>query len=452
METYPANSRIQTISLMVIAAVLLTYLIYWLRPVLVPFVVAVFVVSGITPILEYLENRLRVNRLVAAGITFLAGLMLMITLGISLWLSALDLAENAPAYRKRVTRIVTSVEAWLDFDRDGRPLALVPRSPVGIQQTNREDDSASTAPAEQLENAASSNLVPDASDDPANSDPANSDPAEEARVLSAGAGTNVAIENRLPIDLGADNSGQANAAPLLDAKNAPQGLTAENATREFKQFLDTILRDGFRIISSELVSLVSTSVVVLIYIFFLLLGRADLTSENETWKDIDQQIRSYLSLKTVISIATGAAFGLALALFGVPMAVTFGVLAFLLNYIPNIGPLVASILPVPLIILHPDGSIFWMFSAITVTSGIQVLSGNVIEPKLMGQSSDLHPVVVLLALMFWGMMWGITGMFLATPITSGIKIVLQRIDATKPVADMLAGRWPKTAQNPVKTA
>ena len=157
-------------------------------------------------------------------------------------------------------------------------------------------------------------------------------------------------------------------------------------------------------------------------------------------REIDQQIRSYLALKTVISIFTGLAFGVTLRLFGVPMALTFGVLAFLLNFVPNVGPLVASLLPVPLIILDPDGSIMWMVATISVSSAIQAISGNVIEPRIMGSSSDLHPVTILLALMIWGAIWGVVGMLLATPITAVMKILFERSELTRPVADLFAGR------------
>ncbi len=68
--------------------------------------------------------------------------------------------------------------------------------------------------------------------------------------------------------------------------------------------------------------------------------------------------------------------------------------------------------------------------------------GNVIEPKVMGEGLDLHPITVLLGLIFWGLVWGIVGMLLATPITAVLRIVLARIDATRPVAELLAGRLP----------
>ena len=116
-------------------------------------------------------------------------------------------------------------------------------------------------------------------------------------------------------------------------------------------------------------------------------------------------------------------------------------MAFLLNFVPNVGPLVASLIPIPLIILDPNGSITWMVTTITVICSIQLISGNLVEPKIMGNSSDLHPVTILLALMFWGMMWGVIGMFLATPITAAVKIVLERIDQTRPIASLMAGRF-----------
>jgi predicted PurR-regulated permease PerM len=208
----------------------------------------------------------------------------------------------------------------------------------------------------------------------------------------------------------------------------------------FEETAGSLIRVGLMRVSGALLEIFSTSVVVLIYVFFILLGSADAPRAYASIQAVDRQVRSYLMMKTIISIFTGVAFGVALAAFGVPMALTFGLLAFLLNYIPNVGPVVASLLPIPFILLG-DGSAAWMVSAIVVTMSIQIISGNVVEPKLMGDTSDLHPVVILLALMFWGMMWGVTGMFLATPITAGLKIVLEGNEVSRPMSDLLAGRW-----------
>ena len=104
MQAKSSNQTIQTICLAVIATAVVTYMIYWLRPVLVPFVVALFVVSGVTPLLETLEQRLGVNRLIAAAITFLFGLAIMLALGLCLWLSVVQMAEKGGAYRQRSQR------------------------------------------------------------------------------------------------------------------------------------------------------------------------------------------------------------------------------------------------------------------------------------------------------------------------------------------------------------
>ncbi len=376
-QVEPSSSRIQTISLLVLAVVAGMYSIYWLRPVLVPLVVALFVVSAVSSILKTLETRLGIHRTTAAGLTILTGLGLLFAFGVSVWMSMIELNKNSGIYRGRVQEIVQWAEqqAQQFGERFGRQAIW------GL-------------------------------------------PAEGE------AGQAVADPIAMP------STAASEAASPATVKAPAVGFGRGDAG----ELVDRFVRDGIAVISQALFSMVSTSVLVLIYVYFLLIGRPVLQSKSPTMNEIDHHVRSYLGLKTVISIFTGLAFGLALRLFGVPMALTFGVLAFLLNFVPNIGPMVASLLPIPLIVLHPDATWMWMVSAITVTCGIQAISGNIVEPKIMGDSSDLHPVTILVALMFWGMMWGVIGMFLATPITAALKILLQRIDATRPLADLMAGR------------
>ncbi|MEC8557291.1 MAG: AI-2E family transporter [Planctomycetota bacterium] len=390
--TTSSNQSVQTFCLAVIAVAVLTYMVFWLRPVLVPFVVALFVVSGITPILETVERHLKVNRLIASVIAFVAGLFVLLLLSICLWGSVQQLANQGTAYRTRIAKLLTNVQSWV-------PASLLPTSTAFGFGDAQADDS-----------------------------PSAESSSEETQVTSE-ATSGVASDDSEPADSLAENN---------QATDLISGLAS------FRNAIDGFVRRGLGQITSALLEFFSTSVVVLIYVFFILLGSEDSTRLTPSISAVDQQVRSYLFLKTVISILTGLVFGAALWLFGVPMALTFGLLAFLLNYIPNIGPVVASLLPIPFILLSPDGSALWMVAAIIVTMAIQVVSGSVVEPKLMGDSSDLHPVVILLALMFWGMMWGITGMFLATPITAGIKIVMEGYTSTKPIANLMAGRFDRT--------
>ncbi len=496
MSENDTQPRIETTCQMILATSAIVYAIYWLRPVLVPFVIAVFVVSGIAPVLDMLQHRLRVNRLVAAGIAFVAGLLALVVLGTTLWASTMELRQSAPAYRARFLKLMHIADEWLpagwtinELSPGSSPTArtrgLSPRRtpiannasptdaptpsevsdrlPAVDNETSQDDqnrpqqprDIAAGTPDTQAETTAasapdSSELLSDVVPPESRAGPANSDaqipteselPAAEEPILE---GPEAGVEG-----------GETSPAPPLPEsspklKEDPWSLTpdeeewvqahSDNAEEGARFSTDFVVRQGIGLVTATLFDLATNSVVVLIYVFFLLLGASDAARLPPMWAEIDQQIREYLRVKTVISLLTGLVFGMALAVLGVPMATTFGVLAFLLNYIPNIGPLIATVLPIPLILFHPEGTVIWIILAVTVTSGIQFISGNVIEPQMMGDSTDLHPIVVLLALMFWGMMWGIVGMFLATPITAGIRIVLEKFDSTRPLADLLAGR------------
>jgi AI-2 transport protein TqsA len=415
------QTRVQTACLLVLVAVCITFSVYWLRPVLVPLVVAFFVVSGISPVLSVLEKRLGVTRIVAAGLTFLAGVVVLIIFGCSIWVSMIDLSTNAQAYRNRVSTIVNRLESYLpqrlSFRDSITPVRSGAPTPTGASQPSVKTPTGDTS------------TLPASSQNPRSGTGVSETPSGTGKVATEAtkpAKAAITTANRDKIDAGIPGT-------VKIQKAKPR---SEKASK----FVDQMVTYGITTLSQAFVSLVSTSVVVLIYVFFLLIGTPSI-SHSPTLSEVDQQIRSYLSLKTVISIFTGIVFGVALRMFGVPMAFTFGVLAFLLNFVPNVGPIVASLLPIPLIILDPEGSVGWMAATITVICTIQLISGNVVEPKIMGNSSDLHPVTILVGLMFWGMMWGVIGMFLATPIMAALKIILGRIEGTKSIADLMAGRW-----------
>jgi AI-2 transport protein TqsA len=408
-----SEQRLQTACLLFIVAVLAAFGAYWLRPVFVPFVVAVFIVSGVSPILEALQRSVASTRLMAAVIAFLTGCLIVAALMAALWASVVDLAENAGAYQTRVEELIEEVDEIFSI---GKP-----------KKSAQQDRKAEPVPQESSGNEAEEETKE--SEDPKSEDPESSKsklestPTEEREKTT---GTEV----------------------MPDAKSKEE-LILMTVPERMQEFVSSTLKSGFFRISQVLLEMFSASLIVLIYVFFLLLGAPTGASSSQVVQDVDKQIRSYLSLKTIISVLTGFAFGTALWLFGVPMAIAFGMLAFLLNFIPNIGPVIASLLPLPLILLDPEGSVFWMASVLTVTFGIQFVSGNVLEPKIMGQQSDLHPIVVLLALMFWGMLWGIVGMFLATPVTAAIRIGLSQFEQTKFVAELMAGRWPSEKQEEI---
>ena len=183
-----SDRRIQTVCLMVLASVAGVFSVYWLRPVLVPFVVACFIVSGVGPVLTWMEDRFSVSRLVAAGMAFLFGVALMGIFGLTIWVSIIDLSANASDYRKRVGQLVQEVE------------------------------------------------------------------------------------ERLPMDLIPSGAFEQPTVPAITVSTTEAERIQRQKMTEATKLIDTFVRDGISVVSQAFVTLVSTSIVVLIYVFFLLLG------------------------------------------------------------------------------------------------------------------------------------------------------------------------------------
>jgi AI-2 transport protein TqsA len=189
-----------------------------------------------------------------------------------------------------------------------------------------------------------------------------------------------------------------------------------------------------------LVSFFSNGAMVLVFTLFMLSGRVSHgIPEHGVWRDVETQITHFLFVKVVVSVTTGALVWLSLALLGIQPALAFGFLAFLLNFIPSIGSVAATLLPLPVVLFNPDVSPVVKVLAIAIPGSIQISVGNIIEPRMMGKSLNLHPITILVALMFFGMLWGIVGMILATPLTVVIKIICERHDGMLWLARLFEG-------------
>ena len=193
--------------------------------------------------------------------------------------------------------------------------------------------------------------------------------------------------------------------------------------------------------AGTVVGLLTTGGLVAIFVVYLLAGRRPAELRTGFYAEIDAKVQRYIVTKVAVSATTGTLVGLILWLFGLELALVFGVAAFLLNFIPSVGSIVATLLPLPIALIQYE-SIWPIIGVLALPGAVQITIGNGVEPILLGESLDLHPVVVLLALIFWGMLWGVVGMLLAAPITAILRIVLARIETTRPVAEILAGRLP----------
>lgn len=216
-----------------------------------------------------------------------------------------------------------------------------------------------------------------------------------------------------------------------------------------KEIIDGLRNRMPRLVTDTLMAafnLLSTVFLVLIIIIFLLAGRNPRIVRSGVYADIDLQIRRYIAIKIAISTLTGVLVWAALAAIGLELAAVFGMLAFLLNFIPSIGSIISTFLPIPIAAAQFES--FWpIIFVVGVPGMIQMVIGNVIEPKWMGEGLNLHPITVLLALSFWGLLWGVTGVFLGVPLTAIIRIILVQFDTLRPIGNLLAGELPGSPEH-----
>jgi predicted PurR-regulated permease PerM len=219
-------------------------------------------------------------------------------------------------------------------------------------------------------------------------------------------------------------------------------LAGINWGQNIGRFLATLSRSVF--------AFASQLILVIIFLFFILLGKPffrfkilksfssdDADQISRITFSITAQIRRYLSLQFLISFTTGLLVWLALEIIGVDFAVTWGALAFFLNFIPTVGSIVASIPPILLALVQFYPSLWPGGITLLTILTIQLGMGNALAPKLMGDQLNLSPVVVLLSLLFWGWLWGIVGALISIPIAAAIKIVCENIETLQPISVMM---------------
>ena len=203
--------------------------------------------------------------------------------------------------------------------------------------------------------------------------------------------------------------------------------------------------------ASVVTALASSASLVFIYVLFLLLEQSTFDKKFERLfatkeraaaafairEEINKSIMHYFTIKTAVSVATGALTSLVLIAIGLPYAALFGFIAFVLNFIPTIGSLIGVIFPAYWPSLYYDT----LGPFIVIASGlglIQFAVGNLIEPRLMGANLNLSGLVIMLSLAFWGAIWGVVGMVLCVPLTVMVVIVCSRFEGARAIAVLLS--------------
>ncbi len=205
-----------------------------------------------------------------------------------------------------------------------------------------------------------------------------------------------------------------------------------------ESFLSLPFLDWARSALSNGANFIAKFFLVVIMTLFLLIGSTN-KKKSPTWLNINEQVKKYIFSKFITSSLTGILTGLIYWFIGLDLALIFGTLTFLLNFIPTIGSIIAVLLPLPVAFLQFDG-LTLVFLVIILPSIVHIVIGNIYEPKLFGDAFDLHPVTVIIALISWGMLWGVTGMLLSAPLTAIMRISFNQFETTKPFALLLSGK------------
>lgn len=332
-DTREEQAWLRTISLVVLAAAVVTVALYYTQTVLVPFVLALFLVNLVTPLMDFLTRRLRAPRALAVGATMLLVIIAIIVSCLIMIVAVQRVVDTAGQYTESFAAMTARLLAW-------------------TRQWGLEVD--------------------------------------EQELVSE-----------------------------LRAK-LPGVVTASLGTA-----MNTL----------------SSVLLILIFAAFLLVGRGSGVVRSGIYEEIDRHIRRYISIKVALSALTGLLVGATLHVLGLELAGVFGLLAFFLNFIPSIGSVVATLLPLPLAVAQYENP--WMvLPVVAVPGAVQFVIGNIVETKMTGEGLNLHPVAILLALAFWGLLWGAIGMVLAAPMTAILRIVLMHFETVRPLGELLAGKLP----------
>lgn len=199
-------------------------------------------------------------------------------------------------------------------------------------------------------------------------------------------------------------------------------------------------------------SIARDSLLILIYVMFLLFEQGnfnrkltalvgDAQQEKRLLLILEQvkaDVQKYLGIKFLASALTGTLSYLLLRGLGINFAEIWGLLIFLLNFIPTIGSIVATIFPSLMALAQSNDDFGLFFTVLFGISALQVLIGNILEPRITGKSLNLSPVVILFNLALWGAIWGVPGMFLCVPLLIITTIVMSHFPKTRPIAILLS--------------
>jgi len=230
-----------------------------------------------------------------------------------------------------------------------------------------------------------------------------------------------------------------------NASSIWQNLWDQEAIRNF-------VRDFTISFSNIVFRFTSAAVLVVLFMVFLLMEASFFKEKllyafegrikqiDRIGNDIIDQVSRYLGAKFLFSLANGIIYAVGFSLVGLEFAVVWGVIQFLLNFIPTLGSIAAGVVIslFALIQFWPEPSPIIIVVAIIL--GVNLILSNLLDPKIIGEHVGISPLVILVSLSIWGYIWGFAGMLLAVPMTVIIKIICENVRITEPFSVLLGSR------------
>lgn len=368
----------------VTAAVVLVTIaaLYFGRDIFLPFALAILLSFMLAPPVDWLR-RLHVPRVAAVVLVVASAVALIGALSILVGSQAVNLAENLPSYQKTMQQKIRSIRAAAPGG------GLIDRTTEVMQALSRE----------------LSNSSPDAS---------------------------------------ADTSTVSRRTPNRKPETEPLPVRVEPPDQQPLAVMQRVI--------GPLLGPIGTAGLVIIFIFFVLLEPSDLRDRfirlagtdlhrtTEALSEAADRVSRYLLMQLVVNATYGLPLGIGLYLIGVPGAFLWALLAILLRFVPYLGPVIAAVFPLTLAFAVDPGWTMLLWTAALVLA-LELISNNVIEPWLYGSSTGLTPVAVILAAIFWTLLWGPIGLILATPLTVCL-VVMGRYVPQLAFLDVLLGSDP----------
>ena len=215
-------------------------------------------------------------------------------------------------------------------------------------------------------------------------------------------------------------------------------------------------------VGSSLAGLATSTGMVLIYLIFMFVEQSSFGKKIDSMpiskikakklrfilNSIDENMKKYLFTKTFISAATGLCAYILLRVIGLEYASVWAFIIFILNYIPTIGSILACAMPIAFALISGDTWHLPLFTAIALIS-LEIVFGNIIDPKLTGKTLNISTLAILINLVFWGMIWGPAGMFFSVPILAAVYITTAQFASTRWIATLLSsdGKIPDETQS-----